>query len=222
MRKPRAIIFDDEVQILNVLTDLLRYRGYDVLALHEPATACPFDHQQTAQCLALCADVMITDFLMPRMNGIELLRQQSLRGCIMDKRNKAMISGYMDTHHREELEQMNYTFFPKPFPIQHLNDWLASCEKRIDLSLPLASRRREPRKQVNQQITYVLKDSEAALTAIAENVSSAGLCLRLHNRIAAGDHVRIFTELPLVSLNASVRWVRKQKDDTYLAGLMCC
>jgi len=222
MRKPRAIIFDDEVHVLNVLADLLRFRGYDVLALNEPISACPFDHHKTSQCLSPCADVIITDFQMPRMNGIELLRRQSLRGCVMDNRNKAMISGYMDSARREELEMMKYTFFPKPFPIQRLNDWLASCEKRIDLSLPLASRRREPRKPINQQITYVLKDSETALTAIAENVSSAGLRLRLHNRIAEGDHVRITTELPLVSQNASVRWVKKQQDDTYVAGLMCC
>jgi len=41
MRKPRAIIFDDDIFILILLKDFFLMRGYEVLHLSGPTIVCP-------------------------------------------------------------------------------------------------------------------------------------------------------------------------------------
>jgi hypothetical protein len=72
------------------------------------------------------------------MNGIELLQKQSQRGCKLDKRNKSIISGYIDEDTNKEIQKLNYSLFDKPIELSELSCWLSECNKRIDLSIPLA------------------------------------------------------------------------------------
>jgi CheY-like chemotaxis protein len=87
----------------------------------------------------LCADIIVTDLNMPGMNGIELLQYQSQRGCNIDKRNKALVSGYSDDDLKKLINQSGYAFFEKPVELSIISDWLNECEKSIDLSLPLVT-----------------------------------------------------------------------------------
>ena len=118
MRKKRALIFDDDVFILKFLKDVLIDMDYDVFTYKEP-TVCPIYGKNAEHCNqnAPCADLVVTDYEMPQMNGIELLQNQSQRGCPVNLRNKAVISGHGRIGNDKTLKQLGVSFFKKPINI---------------------------------------------------------------------------------------------------------
>ena len=138
MRKPRALIYDDDVNVLDMLKAFLTRRGYEVLAFNEPII-CPIYEKMAACCEKVypCADITITDFNMPRMNGIQLLKFQSQRNCKIDVRNKAIISAHLADENLEVIRTLGCSFIHKPFRLSELSDWLDLCANRIDLSQPV-------------------------------------------------------------------------------------
>jgi DNA-binding NtrC family response regulator len=138
MRKKRALIFDDDVFILKVLKEVLLNMDYEVFIYDEP-TVCPIYDKNSEHCKqkAPCADIVVTDFEMPQMNGIELLQNQTQRGCPVSLRNKAIISGRGSIGNDETLNQLGVSFFKKPINIGELSKWVKECEQHIDLSQPL-------------------------------------------------------------------------------------
>jgi CheY-like chemotaxis protein len=139
MRQKRIIVFDDDVIMLRTLDECLSSMGYEVLSFNEPII-CPIYSGDSDNCTTekLCADIILTDYNMPKMNGIELLQKQSQRGCKLDKRNKSIISGYIDEETNKEIQKLDYSLFDKPIELSELSYWLSECNKRIDLSIPLA------------------------------------------------------------------------------------
>jgi response regulator RpfG family c-di-GMP phosphodiesterase len=223
MRKRRAVIFDDEDAVLAMLREFFILRDYEVLVFRVPSVVCPIQGRDVLACGPLpCADVMITDFLMPEMTGIELLRQQSLRGCTMDPRNKAVISGYLDEAKGEKIRELGFTFFEKPLELPTLEHWLSECEQRIDLSKPLISRRREERFENRREVTFRLAGSEEARTGKTVNISQSGFCLEVPVPLRREQAIAVSQEYFLNCQQASVRWVRQSGSGaSYLAGLRC-
>jgi CheY-like chemotaxis protein len=138
MRKPRAIIFDDEIILLDLFKKWMVQRGYEVLTFSEPK-ACQLYANHSDKCTQKhrCADVVITDFRMPNMTGLEMLQIQKQRGCKLDVKQKAVISGDIESENKRLIKEMGVSFFQKPLIIPEFSAWLSECEKRIDLSVPL-------------------------------------------------------------------------------------
>jgi CheY-like chemotaxis protein len=111
MRKPRVIIIDDDTPILKLLKTFLSRRNYEVITCNNPA-ACQVYENHTGSCNKqnLCSDILITDFKMPRMSGIELLHKQFIRDCKLDKKNKAVISGQIDNENKKTINKLGCTF----------------------------------------------------------------------------------------------------------------
>jgi len=223
MRKRRAIVFDDDTAILTMLTDFFSHRGYEVFAFHDPSIICPLQARIAFDCgkLAPCADIMLTDFHMPRMTGLDLLHQQTIRGCGMDIRNKAIISGFIKQEDKDRALRMGYTMFPKPFPLTMLMAWLDHCEQRMDLGQPLACRRRETRMADSHGKMYTLHHRDDILTGAVVNRSESGLCMRLHKPLAQEQRLIVRADAS-DEQSAVVRWVKRTTDGAYLAGLHFC
>jgi DNA-binding response OmpR family regulator len=62
MRKPRVIIYDDDVNILNLLKDFFSRIDYEVLTYSEPIV-CPIREKNADNCIDHnpCADIILTD-----------------------------------------------------------------------------------------------------------------------------------------------------------------
>jgi DNA-binding NtrC family response regulator len=139
MRKIRIILIDDHIMTLQSLGKWLSIGGYEVIPFSEPIL-CPYNEKITYKCIKAneCTDIFLTDFEMPKINGLELLQKQSEISCKLDIKNKAVISGAVDEEIKLQIRKLGYKFFSKPIELSELSDWLKECEKRIDLSEPLS------------------------------------------------------------------------------------
>lgn len=135
----RIFVFDDDPAITRLLQIMLSYKGHHVLTFPDP-TACPV--YSTAGCTCPqdfpCADVIITDVMMPNMNGIEMLQLQNERGCKAPAANKALMSASLTREIQQAAADLGCHFIRKPFRIDELNDWLDDCLARIPAERPLA------------------------------------------------------------------------------------
>ena len=74
---------------------------------------------------------------MPHMTGVELLQAQSQRGCKLDNKNKAVLSGYVDQKSAKKIKELGCFIIQKPARIDEIAKWVDECEKRFDLSVSL-------------------------------------------------------------------------------------
>jgi CheY-like chemotaxis protein len=222
MRKRRAIIFDDEPVALLVLRDFFETRGYDVMTFPEPA-AFPFCCSD-CNCAnkAPCSDILLTDFMMPGMNGVDLLRWQARKGCRLTSRNKAVLTGFTDSGTIGNVSATGAVFFEKPVLFDDLGRWVDECEGRMDLSIQLDYPRKEDRLDDSREISYAVSaaDSSVCRGAVV-NLSPSGLCVRVSSPLARQASVTIRTPLPITSPVALVRWLEDAGDGAYLVGLQC-
>jgi DNA-binding NtrC family response regulator len=137
MRKPRIIIFDDDSMILEVLHNYFVACDYEVQFFKKP-TLCRCI-KNSVSCQSPCADIMITDYSMPGLTGIELLDNQTRHGCSIDVRNKAIMSGELPDRNRDKMKGLAGSFFQKPFHLRELYEWTHECLGRVDLSQPLGN-----------------------------------------------------------------------------------
>jgi DNA-binding NtrC family response regulator len=138
VRKRRIILYDDQKIILKALEDFFVVRGYEVISCDIPVV-CPMNGRLRESCRKgeACADIIMSDYTMPGMNGFDLLQTQERQGCRVPIHNKALMSAYIDDNSLHMIKKAGYMFFPKPFDLKQIDKWLASRELHMDLSQPL-------------------------------------------------------------------------------------
>lgn len=114
--------------------------GYEVLTAGTPMT-CAFYREDADACPQhnRCTDILVTDQNMPDMTGLELLELQHHKGCKLTSENKALMTGNADPALKERAETLGCRFLNKPMNISEITSWVRQCEKRFDLSEPLAA-----------------------------------------------------------------------------------
>lgn len=219
MRKRRAIIFDDEPIVLDVMRLFFEFRGYETMLFREPVV-CPV-YGDGAECTHLrpCGDIIITDFKMPKMNGIELLAAQAAHGCKVAPRNKALVSGFIDDDSRKALEFLGVAFFYKPVEFNELESWVCECERRMDLSQSLGIKRREPRHACCLDIRYGTPSGGELYEGTTVNLSNSGICFKTQKPLEPLQTVFLQAKPSSPSQYGSVRWIKKTGEGAYLVGL---
>jgi CheY-like chemotaxis protein len=125
----RILVFEDDVNIRDILVQILTSKGHDVFAYPDP-TACPvYNHSACACAKNLpCADLLITDINMPNMSGLDLLASQQQQGCQILPQHKAVISADLSGLQRDDLKDLDCRTFRKPFRFSELLAWVDECE----------------------------------------------------------------------------------------------
>jgi DNA-binding response OmpR family regulator len=218
MRKRRVILFDDDRFVLEMLKDLFEMRGYEVIASLVPVLCPVYDGQKGCDTLPPCGDILITDYNMPGMSGLDLIREQGQRGCRMPIQNKAIISGDLAPHVLSAVAATGCDRFHKPFAFGELEKWIAECELRMDLSQPLKVKRKEQR-QVCSSDVRVQVDQNSSYRAHLINQSDSGLCVRVAHPVAVEQILNVHADPPLLSGQLTVRWMRPADGGEYLAGM---
>lgn len=106
-RRPTVLIVDDEHLIADTLAEILSDKGFEASAVYNPRDAI-------AQIRELCPDIVITDVLMPGMNGIELAKL--VRNSCPDTRI-VVVSGQAGTAElveRAQREGYSFEMLAKP------------------------------------------------------------------------------------------------------------
>ena len=101
------LIVEDEAEIRNLLQTALRKNGYAVLAAESGRAALDLVRDHTG-----AIDLLITDVMMPDMDGPELVRQLAL---IRPETRTLFMSGHMDDAIGECLLPARVNFIQKPF-----------------------------------------------------------------------------------------------------------
>jgi|MudIll2142460700_1097286.scaffolds.fasta_scaffold07269_2 DNA-binding response OmpR family regulator len=220
MRKRRIIIYDDQKIILHILTCYFSQRNYQVVTFESP-DVCPIDYKNSSSCenYNACADIIISDLMMPGMNGVDLFKAQSLRVCKVSTNHKALMSGNAGDDRLLKMQGAGYKIFTKPISFSLLSEWLDKLEPEMDLSQPLGITRKERRHQTNQEVTCILGKDALTLKGIATNMSLSGLCLKIDVPVTEEQKLSVLFDRPGEYRPALVRWKREVEEGHYLAGL---
>jgi CheY-like chemotaxis protein len=111
--KATILVVDDEIIIRELLTDILKSRGYRVLTAENGREGVAL-YKKNKRII----DLIILDIIMPEMDGKEVYEQIKAE----DPEARVLItSGYSKSKVREELLQKGVDgFLPKPFDIEAL------------------------------------------------------------------------------------------------------
>jgi CheY-like chemotaxis protein len=217
-----VIIYENDIATLNTLKSFFATRGYEVYAYNDPQV-CPLHESLANSCEKnyLCADLVISEFKLPNMTGIELFQLQSKRGCRLENKMKAISSFYSDDELLKMCNDMGCKFFKKPFEVPALAGWVTECEKLYDLSQPLNDKRRRARQAFTQVIEYYVNpaSSHEKFIGITLDKSNEGLGLRIFSPLRVGDEITILKRFETTKQKGIVMWCNKKGKTIYRAGL---
>ncbi|HPO15583.1 MAG TPA: response regulator [Candidatus Hydrogenedentes bacterium] len=112
--KMRALVLDDELDIVSLAAQLLRSQGYEVECLTDSVSAL-----ELVRIAPHRFDVVIADNVMPKLSGIDLAREIAL---VAPNLPVILMTGYGASLTPEQVRAMGIAgYIIKPFSIQTLN-----------------------------------------------------------------------------------------------------
>jgi CheY-like chemotaxis protein len=126
----RALIFDDQKEIRQMLWTLFDNRGYEVFTFPHPGL-CPLSEAHECPCPKgqACSDVILSDVDMPFKDGFAFIEEQINKGCRCN--HIALMSGAFTKEHFDKANSLGITIFKKPFLLSEIRNWLDQIEKDI-------------------------------------------------------------------------------------------
>jgi len=127
---PTVLVVDDDAMVRGLETTILKSHGYRVLEAGNAAAALRLADQ------AVEIDLLITDYSMPEVNGLELARRFRLTH---PKTPVLMVSGSLPLLRdgNEDLDRVE--LLAKPFKFE---DLLRKVRALVDVAFPLPRRKR--------------------------------------------------------------------------------
>lgn len=220
MRKRRVIIFNRDRERLKMMTYYFNVRGgYEVLTYREPLICPVWVSDADCSNSSACADIIISDLVIPKMTGIEFFREQSRRGCKVSMKNKAIIVGHFDEIKINEIVEPGYVVFEETIDFHKMTAWLLAREQQMDLSRPLKINRKDQRYESSRNVACIAQPNNRIVTGIAVNMSSSGLCLKTDTPLRQEQIVTVHPDYLIPSQAASVRWAVKMESGFHMMGL---
>ena len=109
-----VLLVEDEVSVQTVIGRLLRKLGYTVLIAGDGFEGVSIYEEQGEE-----IDLVITDIVMPGMNGIEMAKELRERS---PELKVLFISGYVGSETGQLKDPPPQPFLPKPFSVEELSE----------------------------------------------------------------------------------------------------
>ncbi len=140
---------------------------------------------------------------------------------MVDRKRKAIMSGFADEELLRQCKVSGYRFFQKPFYSSNIHDWVSESEKHFDLSKELGGKMPNKRYDFRRNIEYCIDAScpDEKFSGFTVNKSIDGLGLRIFNPLRSGQEIRIINGLEGPKLHGTVVWCTKVGEHAYRAGL---
>jgi len=114
-RMKMVLVVDDDVQLLNMLVDYLKYQEFKAQGVENGLAVLDL-------CKQLLPDLIVSDIRMPKMDGISLLQGLKKNSQTRDI-PVVFMSAYADDEMMETAKKLGASFFlKKPFPVNALDD----------------------------------------------------------------------------------------------------
>jgi DNA-binding response OmpR family regulator len=114
--QPTVFVVDDEPMLLELAEAILRPLGYEVRTFRDPELALK-------EFPAACPEVVITDYAMGRMSGMDLIRECRR---LNPRQKMILLSGTVDEHVFADAPVKPDQFLTKPYQIQELAERVRS------------------------------------------------------------------------------------------------
>lgn len=115
----RILVVDDEQCIRDTFKWFLEDLGHDVVASPNPLQCSVYNgHHCDKDCA--CFDVLLTDYNMPIMNGLELVEHMFERGCKLAAKNKFIMSGDTSAIDMDKAKTLGCHVLEKPITFSEL------------------------------------------------------------------------------------------------------
>ncbi len=124
----KILVIDDEECIRDSFKWHFEDMGHEVVTATEPML-CELYNGHDCQMGSPCADVILIDYRMPRMTGLEFIELLSKRGCIILPENRVLMSGDTTSIDMDKVKQLGCQVLQKPVSLQNLDEILCAAEK---------------------------------------------------------------------------------------------
>ncbi len=126
--KARILVCEDQEELSDLLVEMLESFGHEVLVFNRPTEAL-----QAAQDSALNVDLLVTDMVMPGMNGRQLAEQLL---ALLPSLRVLYISGYANGESPSALRDERSAFLQKPFGRRELGDRVTRLLNAVEFQEP--------------------------------------------------------------------------------------
>ncbi len=130
MPPQKALVLDDNHVLRNLLTVFLEEKGFQVVSYSNPCLFLDAHGGQVQAANIDFFDVILTDNMMPCMNGLDFLDTIKCMGCRISERHMAVISGTWSNEDLERAKQNGYQIFHKPCHIDEIHGWIDEIRER--------------------------------------------------------------------------------------------
>lgn len=127
----KVVVVDDNASVLLLMQVAIQRKGHTVLTFRNPLD-CPIYEVPSCPCPVSnpCPDIIISDFNMPGVNGIDFLEAVVKRGCRCVY-HAIITAKELDEQALGRINKMGCRLFSKPLPLSHLYAWLDEVQKKL-------------------------------------------------------------------------------------------
>jgi len=128
--KLRVFVIDDEKSIRHTFKMYLENKGHEVLVAEDPLI-CDIYHGCDCQEDYPCGDLLLIDYLMPKMTGLEFIKMMHERGCKGNPANKYVMSGNTNVLDMQLVKEVGCNILQKPVKFSKLDQIVEEVQSRL-------------------------------------------------------------------------------------------
>ena len=135
--KLRIAVIDDEESIRETFKMYLEDQGHYVFTAPEPVL-CDVYNGHDCKGDYPCCDLMLIDYKMPKMTGVEFIQSMKSRGCKGLSSTKVLMSGDTGAINKEIAMQLGCQVIQKPLTFPMLDEITLNIKERLSPERKLA------------------------------------------------------------------------------------